>query len=115
MCSNGFSRYQKFLILIVLVAVFSLMAGGCQPEEPETETAATQAPAWPEGASVVTSSADSGPGSLRQALQDARDGDTIVFDPSVFPPGAPVAIVVTSEELPHINIDNLTLDGFFHQ
>jgi hypothetical protein len=32
---------------------------------------------------VVTSSADGGPGSLRQALTDAGRGDTIVFDPLV--------------------------------
>src|SRR4029077_16173374 len=32
---------------------------------------------------TVTNGNDSGPGSLRQALADATDGDTINFDPSV--------------------------------
>src|SRR5262245_56360130 len=32
---------------------------------------------------VVTNTNDSGPGSLRQALVDANDGDTINFDPSL--------------------------------
>src|SRR6476660_9953867 len=32
---------------------------------------------------TVTNTNDSGPGSLRQALADANDGDTINFDPSV--------------------------------
>jgi hypothetical protein len=32
---------------------------------------------------TVTNTNDSGPGSLRQALADAQDGDTINFDPSV--------------------------------
>ncbi|MBC8074437.1 MAG: hypothetical protein H7Y32_00040, partial [Chloroflexales bacterium] len=32
---------------------------------------------------VVTTTNDSGPGSLRQALTDASSGDTITFDPSV--------------------------------
>ena len=32
---------------------------------------------------TVTNGNDSGPGSLRQALADAQDGDTINFDPSV--------------------------------
>ena len=32
---------------------------------------------------TVTNTNDSGPGSLRQALADANDGDTIDFDPSV--------------------------------
>lgn len=33
---------------------------------------------------LVTSSNDSGPGSLRQAIADAESGDTIIFDPAVF-------------------------------
>src|ERR1041385_7856763 len=32
---------------------------------------------------IVTTTADSGPGSLRQALVDAVDADTIQFDPAV--------------------------------
>src|SRR5438094_5211040 len=32
---------------------------------------------------TVTNTNDSGPGSLRQALADANDGDTIDFDPSL--------------------------------
>ncbi len=59
---------------------------------------------------TVTSTADSGPGSLRQALLDAVSGDTITFDTSVFPPGSPATIVLTSE-LPPITQDNLTIDG----
>ena len=31
---------------------------------------------------IVTTTADSGPGSLRQAIADAHDGDTIQFDPA---------------------------------
>jgi hypothetical protein len=41
---------------------------------------------------VVTSAADSGPGTLRDALRTALNGDVITFDPAVFPPAAPVAI-----------------------
>jgi parallel beta-helix repeat protein len=59
---------------------------------------------------LVTSAADSGPGSLRQALEDAEPGDLITFDPSVFPPTAPVTISVTSE-LPHIHQGNMTIDA----
>ena len=44
---------------------------------------------------VVTSIADGGPGTLRQALQDAQNGDTITFDPSIFPPDAPASISLT--------------------
>jgi hypothetical protein len=59
---------------------------------------------------IVTSTSDSGPGSLRQALQDAQDYGTVTFDPTVFPPEAPATIFV-SGELPHIHVNNLTLDA----
>jgi len=58
----------------------------------------------------VTSTQDSGPGTLRQALIDARTGDTITFSPLIFPPAAPVTITL-QEWLPEITIDNLTIDG----
>jgi len=44
---------------------------------------------------TVTSTNDSGPGSLRQALADAHDGDTINFDVSL--KGQTIAL--TSDEL----------------
>jgi parallel beta-helix repeat protein len=59
---------------------------------------------------IVASTADSGPGTLRQALLDAQSGDIITFDPLVFPPSAPVTISLTSS-LPHINQGNLTIDA----
>ena len=59
---------------------------------PVTLTSATEG-----GIVIVTSTADSGPGTLRQALANARSGDTITFDPTVFPPGAPVTIFLTDK------------------
>jgi parallel beta-helix repeat protein len=59
---------------------------------------------------IVTSTNDSGPGTLRQALLDAQSGDIIIFDLTVFPPNAPATIAVMSE-LPHIHQSNLTLDA----
>jgi ligand-binding sensor domain-containing protein len=73
-------------------------------------------PAVPAGASalaatlVVTSTADSGPGTLRQALLDAGNGDTITFDPTVFSPASPLTITLTSA-LPPITQGNLTIDA----
>jgi hypothetical protein len=65
----------------------------------------------PRGTTIlVTSTADSGPGTLRQAMLDANSGDTISFDPGVFPPSTPVTITLSSE-LPHIGQGNLTIDG----
>jgi YVTN family beta-propeller protein len=59
---------------------------------------------------TVTSAADSGPGTLREALTTAISGDTITFDPSVFPPDTPATIALASP-LPDITQGNLTIDG----
>src|SRR3990170_8803297 len=71
---------------------------------------ATPAPA-PQGRTLlVTNADDSGPGTLSQAMEEAQNGDTITFDPTVFPPDAPVTIFIASE-LPHIRQGNLTIDA----
>jgi len=59
---------------------------------------------------VVSSAADSGPGTLRQALLNAQAGDTIVFDPGVFSPTTPATISLASP-LPGITQDGLSLDA----
>ena len=46
---------------------------------------------------VVTNTADSGPGTLRSALQAAGNGDTITFETAVFPPASPATIVLSTE------------------
>ncbi|MBK9233461.1 MAG: right-handed parallel beta-helix repeat-containing protein [Anaerolineae bacterium] len=50
------------------------------------------------------------PGALRQALLDARAGDTIIFDATVFPPAEPMTISVTTA-LPDLSQGDLTLDA----
>jgi len=60
---------------------------------------------------TVTSIADNGPGTLRQAMLDAVNGDTITFDTAVFPPSSPVTIALTSGPLPTITQGNLTIDA----
>lgn len=59
---------------------------------------------------TVTSAADSGPGTLRWCLENARSGDTIIFDPAVFPPESPVTISLTSG-LPCLSQGNITIDA----
>lgn len=59
---------------------------------------------------TVTSVADSGSGTLRWALENARSGDTITFDPGVFPPKSPVTIRLTTG-LPYLSQGSLTIDG----
>lgn len=58
----------------------------------------------------VTSTADSGSGTLREALQNAQAGDTILFSNSVFPTVNPATIYLSSE-LPTLTGSNVTLDG----
>jgi hypothetical protein len=60
---------------------------------------------------IVTSTADAGEGSLRQALLDARaspGADTISFDPELF---AEPKIIVLAHELPTLTTD-LVLNGY---
>lgn len=59
---------------------------------------------------IVTSAEDSGEGTLRLALQTARRGDVIVFDPEGFPPDEPKSIYLQSE-LPRLTQGNLTIDA----
>ena len=59
---------------------------------------------------IVRSAADAGPGTFRQALADARPGDTILFDPVVFPPKKPRAIAVATP-LPELDADEVTIDA----
>lgn len=59
---------------------------------------------------TVTNAADSGSGTLCQALLDAQSGDTITFDPAIFPRDAPATICLRSG-LPCISQGNLTIDA----
>ena len=59
---------------------------------------------------TVTSAADSGPGTLRECLQNAGSGDTIAFDQAVFPPHGPTTIRLISG-LPHLSQGGQTIDG----
>ncbi|GAG45635.1 unnamed protein product, partial [marine sediment metagenome] len=59
---------------------------------------------------VVSSTADSGTGTLRWALETAQSGDVIAFDPDVFPSDNPATIFPRSE-LPAISCGHLTIDA----
>jgi len=124
------SKIKSIDMFLVLLLFCLLLMSSCgpSPEELEATSAAEIAaaatpekhqspePTWtqieptPGQLLLVTSTEDSGPNTLRQALLDAQPGETIIFDPVVFPPTAPATISVTSE-LPHILINNITLDA----
>ena len=59
---------------------------------------------------VVTSTADSGPGTLRQALIDVVNGDIVTFDSGVFAPATP-AVISLASELPAMTQDGVTVDA----
>ena len=59
---------------------------------------------------IVTSAADSGEGSLRNALEHLQSNTTITFDTTVFSPNKPTTIALESA-LPEINVNYLTLDA----
>ena len=57
---------------------------------------------------TVTSTADSGSGSLRQAISDATNGDTIIFDATTFPANTETTIDLSSS----ISVNKrVTIDG----
>src|SRR5215472_1534496 len=86
---------RSALYLLLLVAVCAIPFALAQRTTAKGNRPATTI--------TVTNGNDSGPGSLRQALADANDGDTINFDPSVG------TVILTTAELA---IDkNLTLSG----
>lgn len=102
------------LVLFVVLSGIAIAAGGtgespvlaalwnsAPPEEPASALA---------GTCTVTSTADSGPGTLRTCLENAVSGDLINFDPGIFPPASPVSITVASD-LPSITQGNLTIDA----
>jgi len=97
---------RSFAVAIALVLAALLVGAAGRTEartigDPQTSSASTI---------TVTSSADSGPGTLREALTNAVSGDTITFDQATFPPGAPVTIGLSSR-LPEITQGNLTIDA----
>lgn len=104
---------KKSLAVIMLFLVLT----ACQPPQiestntPEPDVVLIPTSEPDDGSILVTDNANSGPGTLRQALQDARYGDTITFDPSVFPPDNPATIHVTGDPLPGIEAGSLILDA----
>ncbi|HUV28572.1 MAG TPA: NosD domain-containing protein, partial [Anaerolineales bacterium] len=59
---------------------------------------------------LVENTSDSGPGSFRQALTNAKSGDKIAFDPDVFDPEDPATISIKSG-LPEIGQGFLIIDA----
>lgn len=59
---------------------------------------------------IVTSAEDDGVGTLRHALSTAQPGDTVLFDPVVFPPDN-ATIIYLRTTLQRISQGNITIDA----
>ena len=94
--------------LVLLAALGPQIIAGATPDQ--ERSVALVAPRALGGTIVVTSSADAGPGTFRQALLEAQSGDTITFDPAVFPLDNPTTIAVTSP-LPELTQGEVTVDA----
>jgi len=85
------------IIFIILLLVFSFVSPVLASADAQTII-------------TVTSSADSGPGTLRQALLQARAGDRIQFSAETFPKATPTTITLLSS-LPDLTAGNITIDA----
>ena len=100
---------QKLKLLLVISFLSAIVVSGWV--KATAPSAAKPHSPIPTGRTIIVSSTDDdGPETLRQALLDAQPGDTITFDPAVFPPHAPETIVITSQ-LPQISQGHLTIDA----
>lgn len=90
-------------ILTIVIASFALCGSSLFPD-------LTHASTHQSNVIVITSPSDSGDGSLRAALGQARKGDTLRFDTLRFPSTAPVTITLFSN-LPEIEVDGLVIDA----
>jgi len=113
------NNFIKISLGVLLLAACTLISTPT-PDATSSTLTPTGSPSksspLPQGTTIiVTSTSDSGPGSLRQALTDAHPYDTITFDPTIFKPDAPATIFVVENQdhdvLPHIRVDHLTLDA----
>jgi hypothetical protein len=105
---------------LILCCSLSMIITSCTPTQTQQNTAPTQneillivtAPSTPrtEKEWVVNSTADSGNGSLRWAMDNAQSGDNIFFDPEVFLSNDPQIIEVGSQ-LPVIDQNGITIDA----
>jgi hypothetical protein len=94
-------RPAMLLAVLCFALALRILSGGIRSSGGAADAASIR---------TVTTAADSGLGSLRQALVDAQPGDTIHFDPAVFPASRPVTITLAAP-LADIHTERLTIDG----
>ncbi|MCP4540326.1 MAG: hypothetical protein GY832_24575 [Chloroflexi bacterium] len=103
-------RYGRALLalgasLVAIILLLRLISVQAAPPLALAERPLRPAATW-----TVTSTANSGYGTLRWAMNIAGDNDTILFNTAIFPPASPATIVL-SNTLPAIATAGLTIDG----
>ena len=99
---------RRMVSSLALALVWLLVPG--LPAAPPAQAAPFIRPVLDPGNCVVTTTADSGPGSLRACMLQLAAGDTITFSTAVFPPASPATVALLSP-LPEIITDSVTIDG----
>lgn len=105
------SRAKTVMVVataILITAAVTLMVQPARAQvAPEcADPAGGSEPTW----QVNTAVDDQTPCSFRTLLTDADSGDTITFDPAVFPPDDP-AVILVRLALPELAQGDLTIDG----
>ena len=118
---NHFARILPVLITLSLLIsscgqnpippVTSQIPTVAQNPSTATPTTSLSPTNTPQGKTIlITSAADSGPGTLRQAILDVNAGDSITFEEAVFPQDNPTTIYPLSV-LPPFQTGGVTLDA----
>jgi hypothetical protein len=90
---------KKLLLVILCVTILISTTGASKMAAPRDDITV-----------LVTSSADSGAGTLREALENVETGCVIRFSKDVFPRHDPATITLFSP-LPDLNANNITIDA----
>jgi len=101
---------MKRYVLPLSLIIFHVLVLSCLAQSPVSKSTSSSRAAELKKTIVVNSNSDSGPGSLREAIKNASPGDSITFDPTLFPPGIPDTISLI-DRLPALLRGNLVIDA----
>jgi len=101
---------MKRTVLQLSLIIFHVLVLACLAQVPVSKSTSSSMAVELDKTIMVNSKSDSGPGSLREAINNASPGDSITFDPSVFPPGIPDTISLINR-LPALLRSNLVIDA----
>lgn len=112
------TKFFRYLILVVFILAScggqpspsAIANDAATPQPTQVQTVEFDSNPSSKTQIVVTSPQDSGPGTLRQALEGAKAGASITFDANIFPPDNP-AIITLLSPLPRLDEGRIILDA----